>query len=147
MSLWSRIANVFRSRRVDADIDEELQSHFDDAQAEGRDQAEASRAFGSRLRAREQVHDAIVLTWLESLVADAVFGWRQLLKNKGVSAAAILSLALGIGACVAAFRLVDALLLRPLPVANPDRLYVLTFGYFNENGREGIEDSFDYPGF
>ena len=56
--------------------------------------------------------------WLDSLRADAVFGWRQLMKKKVTSAAAILSLALAIGACTSAFRLIDALLLRPLPVAD-----------------------------
>ena len=61
--------------------------------------------------------------WLDSLRADAVFGWRQLRKNRVTSAAAILSLALAIGACTSAFRLIDALLLRPLPVAEPERLY------------------------
>src|SRR5271170_4305683 len=112
MSIWSRVANAFR-RQVDDDIDEELQSHFDEAEADGRDPAHTSRVFGSRLRAREAVRDVIVSPWLESLIADAVFGFRQLLKHKTVSAAAILSLALGVGASMAAFRLIDALFLRP----------------------------------
>src|SRR6266849_10979497 len=117
MSIWSRVANVFR-RHVDDGIDAELQSHFDEADANGRDPAQASRAFGSRLRAREAVRDAIVAPWLESLFADAIFGWRQLLNHKTASAAAVLSLALGIGSCMAAFRLIDALFLWPLPIAN-----------------------------
>jgi hypothetical protein len=68
---------------------------------------------------------------LDSLRADTIFGWRQIRKNKVTSAAAILSLALAIGACTSAFRLIDALLLRPLPVAHPERLYSLS--------REGFE--------
>ena len=60
--------------------------------------------------------------WFDSLRADAVFGLRRLRKNKITSAAAILSLALAIGACTSAFRLIDALLLRPLPIAHPERL-------------------------
>ncbi len=68
----------------------------------------------------------IVLTWLDSLRADIVFGWRQLNKRKVTSAAAILSLGLAIGASTAAFRLVDALFLRPLPIADPQRLYVVS---------------------
>jgi predicted permease len=147
MSAWSRIANVFRRRRVDRDIDEELQSHFEEARAEGRDPAETAWAFGSRLRAREAVRDVVVAPWLESLMADVVFGWRQLLKHRASSAAAILSLALAIGSCVAAFRLIDALLLRPLPVADPDRLYVLGYEYLDEAGDISIGTSFDYPGF
>src|SRR6266852_9042508 len=143
MSIWSRVANVFR-RRVDDDIDAELQSHFDEADANGRDPAQASRAFGSRLRAREAVRDAIVAPWLESLVADAVFGCRQLVKHKTASAAAVLSLALGIGASMGAFRLIDALFLRPLPVANPERLYMLTYENLFE-GEFSTGDQFDYP--
>ncbi len=63
---------------------------------------------------------------LDSLRADAVFGWRQLNKHGASSAAAILSLGLAIGACAAAFRLVDALFLRPLPISDPQRLYVVS---------------------
>jgi len=138
MSMWSRIANVFRTREVDRDIDEELQSHLEEARAAGRSPAEAERAFGSRLRAREGVRDAVVATRLESLFADAVFGWRQLLKHKAASAAAILSLALGIGSCTAAFRLIDALLLRPLPVADPGRLYILSYQFTDASGKTDI---------
>src|SRR5665213_451792 len=65
---------------------------------------------------------SVRLPWLESLIADAVFGWRQLLKHKTASAAAILSLALGIGACMAAFRLIDALFLRDPAVQGSLRL-------------------------
>jgi len=66
-----------------------------------------------------------IITWLDSLRADAVFAWRRLRKSKVTSMAAILSLALAIGACTSAFRLIDALLLRPLPIAHPERLYGL----------------------
>jgi putative ABC transport system permease protein len=64
-----------------------------------------------------------IMTWFDSVLADAVVGFRRLRKSKVTSAAAVLSLALGIGACTAAFRLIDALLLRPLPIAHPERLY------------------------
>ena len=121
MSLWSRIANVFRGDRLSREIDEEFQSHLDEAIEQGRDPAEARRAFGSALRLREESRDVRLIAWLDSLRADAIFGWRQMKKNKVTSAAAILSLALGIGACTGAFRLIDALLLRPLPVAQSRR--------------------------
>src|ERR1039458_1396544 len=104
MSLWSRIANVFRGNRLNRDIEEELQSHIAAAITEGRDPGEARRAFGSVLSHREKSRDIRLIPWLESLYADAVFGWRQLLKRKVTSAAAILSLALAIGPCAAAFR-------------------------------------------
>jgi predicted permease len=88
-----------------------------------------------------------VLVWLESLRADAVFGWRQLRRHKLTSTAAILSLALGIGACVSAFRLIDALLLRPLPVAAPERLYVLLRQGLDWDGKPSIDENCEYPLF
>ena len=63
---------------------------------------------------------------LDSLRADAVFSWRQLKKHKTTSAASILSLGLALGACTAAFRLIDALFLRPLPISDPQRLFVIS---------------------
>src|SRR5690348_10376829 len=115
MSLWSRITNVFRGDGLSREIDEELQSHIQEAIEQGRDPAEVRKAFGSALQHRDESLDVRASTWLDSLRADAVFGWRQLRKNKVTSAAAILSLGLAIGACTSAFRLIDALLLRPLP--------------------------------
>jgi predicted permease len=87
-----------------------------------------------------------VLGLLDSPRADAIFGWRQLKKNKVTSAAAILSLALGIGACTSAFRLIDGLLLRPLPVAEPERLYALSRGGF-DHGKPTTYDGWEYPLF
>jgi predicted permease len=127
MSLWSRFANVFRSDRITREIEEEMRAHIEEATEQGRDPKEARRAFGSMLRQRERSRDLRLIPWLDSLRADAVFGWRQLKKRKVTSAAAILSLALAIGACTSGFRLIDALLLRPLPVAGSDRLYSATF--------------------
>jgi predicted permease len=147
MSLWSRIVNVFRGDRLSREIDEELQSHIDEAIAQGRDPVEVRRAFGSALRLREESRDVRLVAWLESLRADAVFGWRQLKKNKVTSAAAILSLALGIGACTGAFRLIDALLLRPLPVAEPERLHILLRQQTGPDGKLRTNDSYEYPVF
>ena len=148
MSLWSRLANVWRGDSVSREIDEELESHITEAIEQGRDPAEARRAFGSVLRRREESRDARLAVWLDSLRADAVFGWRQLMKKKATSAAAILSLALGIGACTTAFRLIDALLLRPLPVAHPERLYAVAFqGPAATSGQIQTYDSCSYPMF
>jgi putative ABC transport system permease protein len=147
MSWWSHIANVFRPDRLNREIDEELQCHIEEAIAEGRDPAEARRALGSALRLREESRDVRVFIWLDSLRADAVFGWRQLMKRKVISAAAILSLALGIGACTSAFRLIDALLLRPLPVSEPEQLYALARQGIGEGGKAQIFDSWAYPSF
>jgi predicted permease len=147
MSLWSRIANVFRGDRLSREIDEELGTHIAEATEQGRDPAEARSAFGSPLRQRERSRDVKIMAWLDSLRADAVFGWRQLRKKKTASAAAILSLALAMGACTAAFRLIDALLLRPLPVAAPERLYTVAFENTGADGKLNAYDSCSYPMF
>src|SRR5690348_601152 len=127
MGMWKRMANVFRGERVNRELDEEMEAHIAEAVANGRDAAAARKAFGSQMRHREESRDFRLMGWLDSLWADAVFGWRQLIKAKMTSLAAILSLALGVGACTAAFRLIDALLLRPMPVANAERLHVISF--------------------
>jgi predicted permease len=145
MSLWSRIANVFRGDRLNREIDEELESHIEAAIEQGRDPVEARRAFGSTLRHREESRDVKLLAWLDSLRADAVFGLRQLNKTKVTSAAAILSLALAVGACTSAFRLVDALLLRPLPVTNPERLYDLSRQGIGPDSKPQNFDGWAYP--
>jgi predicted permease len=139
MSLWSRISNAVRGERLNREIEEELQSHIEEAIASGRDPKEAHRAFGSTLRAREASHSIRVAGWLESLLADVSFGWRQLCRNKVTSFAAVLSLALGIGSCVAAFRLMDALLWRPLPISNSSNLYVLSRKMIGFEGKP-VED-------
>ncbi len=125
MSLWSRVSNAVRGERLNREIEEEFQSHIEEAIAAGRDPKEARRAFGSALHAREASHIRVA-GWLESLLADVSFGWRQLCRNQITSIAAVLSLALGIGSCVGAFRLIDALLWRPLPISNSSNLYVLS---------------------
>jgi putative ABC transport system permease protein len=147
MSLWSRMANALRGESLNREIDEELDAHIAEAMAEGRDPIEARRAFGSALRHREGSRDARLLSWLESLRSDAIFGLRQLKKTKVTSAAAILSLALAIGACTSAFRLIDALLLRPLPVANPERLYDLARQGIGPDGKAQDFDGWAYPDF
>jgi predicted permease len=147
MSLWSRITNVLSGEKVNREIDEELDAHIAEAIEQGRDPAEARRAFGSALRHREGSRDVKILAWLESLRSDAIFGLRQLKKTKVTSLAAILSLALAIGACTSAFRLIDAILLRPLPVANPERLYDLTRLGIDPEGKIGTFDGWAYPDF
>src|SRR5229473_2588052 len=147
MSLWSRVVNVFRGDRLNRDIEEELQSHIAEAITEGRDPGEARRAFGSVLSHRERSRDIRLIPWLESLCADTVFGWRKLLKRKVTSAAAVLSLALAIGSCDAAFRLLDAILWRPLPIAAPERLYVLSREFAFPDGKVVTGDNFEYPMF
>jgi predicted permease len=147
MSFWSRMANVLRGERLNREIDEELQSHIEEAIEQGRDPGEALRAFGSPIRLREESRDVRLAAWFDSLRSDLVFGWRQILKNRTASCTAILSLGVTIGACTAAFRLIDAMLLRPLPVSNPGRLYFITFEHLAHDGKLRMSSSFNYPAF
>ncbi len=85
--------------------------------------------------------------WIDSLRADLVFGWRQLVKRPATSAAAVLSLALAIGSCTSVFRLMDALLFRPLPVKNADRLYAMLTRGVGPDGTIRDGESNEYPQF
>ena len=153
MSWLSRLANVFRPSGVDRAVDDEMNFHIECRIAElvaggmTRDRAEAMtrRQFGNRLRLREESRDVKLLPWLDSLVRDARLGVRMLRKNGLVTAAAIVSLSLALGACMAAFSLVDALILRPLPVREPGRLIYLTFPSANPDRPE--DDVFSDPAF
>ena len=147
MSLWTRVRDVLRGDGFNRELDEEFESHIEEAVAQGRDANEARRAFGSQLRQREASRAVRVAGWLDGLRADVMFGWRQLRRNRVTSAAAVLSLALAMGACVSAFRLIDALLLRPLPVTAPERLYVLSREQFDNKGMPMNGDGWAYPDF
>jgi predicted permease len=153
MSLWSRAANVFRAGRVERELDEELQFHIDERVREltaaGMTREAAARAvrrrFGSPLRLRERNRDVKLLPWLESMVRDVQLGARTLRKNPVVTGAAVMSLSLALGACVAAFSLLDALILRPLPVRHPEQLVYLAFPTYTSEQPEA--DTFNDPLF
>ena len=153
MSWLARMVNVFRPSGVDSALDDEMNFHIESRIAElvaggmTRDRAEAMarRQFGNRLRLREESRDVKLLPWLDSLVRDARLGARMLRKNGLVTTAAIVSLALALGACMAAFSLVDALILRPLPVHQPERLIYLTFPSTNPDRPD--DDVFSDPAF
>jgi hypothetical protein len=83
MPWWSRIANVFHAERMNREIDEELACHIEEGIAQGREPAEARSAFGSALRQREDSRDIRLIPWLDSLCADAVFGWRHPVAGAG----------------------------------------------------------------
>ena len=133
MSLWSRLTNVFRSDRLDQDLDDEQRFHIEaraeelEARGLSREAAleQAARQFGHRLQLRESSRDVKLMSRLDSLWRDVRFGQRLLRKDAAVSSAAIVSLGLAIGASTAAFSLVDALILRKLPVHDPDTLVYL----------------------
>src|SRR5262245_34710218 len=133
MSAWSRLLNVWRQRALDREFDEELRFHREMQIARNRQRGMAAaeadiaarRRFGSDLRAREGMRDARMMAGLDSLLADLGYGARLLRRRGGLAALAIVTLALGIGANAAIFTLLNAILLRPLPYQQPDRLVVI----------------------
>ena len=86
MSLWTRVRDVLRGDGFNRELDEEFESHIEEAVAHGRDADEARRAFGSQLRQREASRAVRVAGWLDGLRADVIFGWRQLRRNRVTSA-------------------------------------------------------------
>ena len=95
---------------------------------------------------RERSYTAWGWSWLESLAQDILYGLRAMLRSPGITLVALLSLALGIGANTAIFSLMDAVMLRSLPVKNPQQLVL--FGKAESNGitdEFGATDLYSYP--
>ena len=127
LSLWR---TVVRGGRLDADLDAELQGFIEEITARkiaaGIDPATARRQalmeIGGMDRVKEQVRDIRIGRLVEETLRDAGYAWRALRKAPGFAAAAIVTLALGVGANTAIFSVVHALLIAPLPYADPGRL-------------------------
>ncbi len=107
----------------------------------------AARSLGNQGQIQEETRMHWTWTWWERFAQDLRYGWRQLMKTKVTSAATILSLALAIGACLAAFRLIDALLLRPLPITAPERLFAALCNGTDKDGKPQSNESFSYTLF
>jgi putative ABC transport system permease protein len=126
----SFLRNLFFTRRVDADLDQEVHSHLEMLIEEkiraGMTPAEAQRAarieLGGIAQVQEQVREERLGSWLYSALSDCRYGLRHLRKNLGTTAVMVFTLALGIGASTAIFSVVYGVLLRPLPYANANRI-------------------------
>src|SRR5687767_1457020 len=127
---WDRFVNVFRKRRVERDIQRELEFHVseraDQLHAEGMPLAQARetarRYFGNTLRIREDTRRVNSIGWMESFTQELRFAMRVFTKSPGFAVTAVLTLGLGIGATAAVFSVVNAVLIRPLPYPDPDSL-------------------------
>jgi predicted permease len=150
MTWWHRL---WRRKKMEEELEKELRFHLEqhtaDLIAQGIDPEEARRqarlALGSPEQVKEKCRDARGTRWLEDLLQDLRYGARTLLKRKGFTFVATLSLALGIGANTAIFSLLDALLLKPLPVKQPDQLVIMNIATPSQPGRR--YSSFSYPIF
>ena len=108
------------------DLHREMESHLQLEIDDGADAVKARRRFGNRTNIAERTYESAGFPRLESLLDDVRYGLRSLARNPSFTAAALLSLALGIGANTAIFSVLDALVLRPLPVHEPERLVMLS---------------------
>ena len=129
-ALLCRLVAIFRQRELDRQLEEELRFHLDmEADANRRRgmsapnaELAARRSFGGPAKIAEVYRDQRGLPVLETLFKDLRYGIRTLRRNPGFAAIAVLSLALGIGANTAVFSIIEAALLRPLPVPAPASL-------------------------
>ena len=147
--LRSFVRAAFRRSRLEQDMDAELEFHVDarteDLVAEGLAPAAARQRardeFGDALRWKEGGREARGLGLLDGLQGDCQYGLRWLRRSPAFAAAAVLSMAIGIGANTAIFSLVNTVLLERLPVEDPDSLVLL--GVSSDKMRLG--SSFPYP--
>jgi hypothetical protein len=132
-----------RARDLERELESDLELEAAEQREKGLSSAEASyaarRAFGNATYVKEEVRGMWGWTWFERLAQDLRYAARILLKSPVFTAVAVLSLALGIGANTAIFTLIDALMLRSLPVAEPAQLVQIDKFYDNQPG------GFSYP--
>jgi predicted permease len=142
-----RVAALFRRNQMNAEIEEELRSHLehraDDLVRSGLDRAEAERRarieFGGREKYKEEIHAALGGNFLHSVLQDLRFALRVLRKSPGFAIAAVLTLALAIGANAVVFGVMNALILRPVNVPDAKSLYAIN--------HSGDDDWESYPNY
>ncbi len=131
--LRSLAAKFFHRFQVEDDMEEELRSHIqhraDDLERSGLARAEAERRarieFGGHVRFKEEAREALGGNFIETLIQDARFSLRVLRKSPGFTTVAVLTLAFAIGANATVFGVLNALILRPLNVPQPQSLYAI----------------------
>ncbi len=150
MNRFMRGVMFWRKERPAADFNEEVRTHLqleaDELKSEGQSEAlariAARKAFGNVMAAEERFYEKGRLVWFDDLLHDFRYGLRTMRQSSGFTLAVVLTLALGMGANTAIFSLIDAVLLRSLPVKDPASLYFLS----NAGARE-VGGSPPYPCF
>src|SRR5271170_6888454 len=135
-SLRLRIVTLFHPSQVKSEMEEELRAHIqlraDDLERSGLPRPEAERRarieFGGREKYKQECHEALGNNFVETLVQDVRFSLRVLRKSPGFAIAAVLTLALAIGANAVVFGMLNGLLLRPLNVPHAQSLYAIQRG-------------------
>lgn len=136
MAWYRRLTNLLRSARHSRDLDREMEFHLAEradgliagGMPEAEARCEARRRFGNRSVMKERTRDADIVAWLDALLADLRQATRALRANRGFAFVAVLSLGLGIGANTAIFSLINAVMLKSLPVSHPETLLKVSMG-------------------
>lgn len=150
--LRDRLRALTGRARVEREIDSELRDHEDrlaerlerEGLAPEAARREAHRRLGDAVRLREAAYDVRGGGFVESLMHDVRYGWRTLRRNPGFTLAALLTLALGIGANSAIFSVASGVLLRPLPYPDPNRLAMV---WMTNSRINLIEDWHSFPNY